>query len=87
MSEHLDVKNRAPAPKNSRARNFAPERTAAPPASNHIPPGTKCVTVKQWRAYFYERSPLEKPDKPDILGKTGHFAQVLQAGRRVPMRR
>ena len=24
-----------------------------PPASNHIPPGVKAVTVKQWRDYAY----------------------------------
>lgn len=36
---------------------------AVPPASNHIPPTVKAVTVEQWRDYTYRRgiSPSDKP--------------------------
>jgi AAA domain len=33
-----------------------------PPASNHIPAKTKCITIKQWRDYFYIRSTQDKQD-------------------------
>jgi hypothetical protein len=33
-----------------------------PPASNHIPPSVKCVTIKQWRDYFDRRTTLDKED-------------------------
>jgi hypothetical protein len=35
---------------------------AIPPASNHIPANTKCVTIQQWREYSYMRSGADKPD-------------------------
>jgi hypothetical protein len=35
---------------------------AIPPACNHIPANTKCVTVQQWREYSYMRSAADKPD-------------------------
>jgi hypothetical protein len=36
---------------------------AIPPASNHIPPGLKCVTVKQWKDYFERRTGGDIGDK------------------------
>jgi hypothetical protein len=38
------------------------EAGAVPPASNHIPANTKCVTLKQRREYAVMRSGLDKPD-------------------------
>jgi len=38
------------------------EAGAIPPASNHIPPRTKCVSVSQWREYAYQRSVQDKTD-------------------------
>jgi AAA domain len=35
---------------------------AVPPASNHIPSRTMCVSVEQWRTYMDLRSNLENPD-------------------------
>jgi AAA domain len=35
---------------------------AAPPASNHIPGGQKCVSLDQWRTYAFLRSDLELKD-------------------------
>jgi AAA domain len=35
---------------------------AIPPACNHIPANTKCVTVQQWREYSYMRSAADKTD-------------------------
>ena len=35
---------------------------ALPPASNHIPANTKCITVQQWREYSRMRSGADKPD-------------------------
>jgi hypothetical protein len=35
---------------------------AIPPACNHIPANTKCVTVQQWREYSYMRSGADKTD-------------------------
>ena len=35
---------------------------AIPPACNHIPANTKCVTVQQWREYSYMQSGADKPD-------------------------
>jgi hypothetical protein len=36
-------------------REAIDEVGAVPPASNHIPPKVKTVTVKQWRQYAYSR--------------------------------
>jgi hypothetical protein len=40
-----------------------------PPASNHIPPNIKCVTIKQWRTYFYQKlgheDEVRNGQKPD----------------------
>jgi hypothetical protein len=55
---------------------------AIPPASNHIPPDIKCVTLKQWRTYFYQRSSLAgEPDKPDSRLK-GFQSRFGISGRR-----
>jgi hypothetical protein len=35
---------------------------ASAPASNHIPKDVRCVTLDQWRTYFYMRSGLDKQD-------------------------
>ena len=44
-------------------RNAMDELGAVPPASNHIPPNVKTVTVDQWRDYAY-RSGVSGSDKP-----------------------
>jgi hypothetical protein len=40
------------------------ERGAIPPASNHIPPGVKAVTVDQWRDHAY-RTGISTGDNPN----------------------
>jgi hypothetical protein len=49
-----------------------------PPASNHIPSRTKCVSVDQWRTYADMRSNLEKPDSK--LKAFVRGSEWLQAG-------
>ena len=55
-----------------------------PPASNHIPPGVKAVTVKQWRDYAYRQgvSASDEPRARQAAFQRAH--ESLVAGRQVP---
>jgi AAA domain/CHC2 zinc finger len=54
---------------------------AIPPASNHIPPNVKCVTVKQWRSYFDQRTTLDKLDSREKAFSRG--SEKLQSEKMV----
>jgi AAA domain len=53
-----------------------------PPANNHIPPKTKCVTEQLWRDYCYKGG-ISGADKPDSLQKSFKRAAegLVAAGR------
>src|SRR5262249_58783967 len=39
-----------------------------PPASNHIPPNTRTISIEQWRAFAYQAT-ITESDKPDSQRK------------------
>ena len=54
-----------------------------PPASNHIPPGIKAVTIEMWRAYAAKQG-ITGSDEKDALRKAFHRAhEALVADRHV----
>src|SRR5262249_45348846 len=60
------------------------EAGIAPPASNHIPAGTKTVTVERWRTYTYRRgiSTSEEPRARQLAFKraTEHLISERHVG-------
>ncbi|SFK83414.1 helicase RepA family protein [Methylocapsa palsarum] len=62
---------KAPGPKLTKGARIAlsalheaiAERAVIPPASNHIPPNVKAVTVSQWREYAYRKG-IASSDEP-----------------------
>jgi hypothetical protein len=59
------------------------EMGEVPPASNHIPPGTKAVKVEQWRIYAYRRG-ISSSSEPRARQKAFNSAVVaLQAAKAI----
>jgi hypothetical protein len=59
------------------------EMGEVPPASNHIPPGTKAVTIEQWRIYAYRRG-ISSSSESRARQKAFNSAMVaLQAAKAI----
>jgi diadenosine tetraphosphate (Ap4A) HIT family hydrolase len=44
------------------------EAGSVPPASNHIPPNTRTISIEQWRTFAYQAT-ITESDKPDSQRK------------------
>jgi hypothetical protein len=49
-------------------RKAIDEAGSVPPASNHIPPNTRTISIETWRTYAYQGT-ITESDKPDTRQK------------------